>query len=155
MSLRASSRTRLAMVFMNLVRKIGNIGDGLKTNMTTTYSDQLAEQRSALLRKAVRQAGLVGLCKSVAKGDVSVSEHELTKLIDEDAQLHLGPCARSESVKPLRGHFRGSKGRRDAIAGHAVTRLAGDRRQNIGEQMPGGSEKQRGSASADPFNALG
>jgi hypothetical protein len=74
------------MVFMNLVRKIGNIGDGLKTNMTTTYSDQLAEQRSALLRKAVRQAGLVGLCKSVAKGDVSVSEHELTKLIDEDAQ---------------------------------------------------------------------
>jgi hypothetical protein len=32
-------------------------------------------------------------------------------------ELHLGPCARSESVKPLRGLFRGSKGRRDAMDG--------------------------------------
>jgi hypothetical protein len=38
-----------------------------------------------MMRDVIKRYGLIPFCKSVANGDVSVSEHELTKLISESA----------------------------------------------------------------------
>jgi hypothetical protein len=44
------------------------------------------QSHSEMLSNVVKRYGIVALCKSVEKGDVAVSEHELTKLIGEAAE---------------------------------------------------------------------
>jgi hypothetical protein len=44
------------------------------------------KSHNQLMRDVIKRYGLIPFCKSVANGDVSVSEHELTKLICEAAE---------------------------------------------------------------------
>lgn len=44
------------------------------------------QSHSGLLSDVVKRYGIVAFCKSVSAGDVTVSEHELTKLIEEQAK---------------------------------------------------------------------
>jgi hypothetical protein len=47
--------------------------------------DQTMKSHSELMRDVIKRYGLIPFCKSVANGDVRVSEHELTKVICESA----------------------------------------------------------------------
>jgi hypothetical protein len=47
--------------------------------------EQTMKSHNQLMRDVIKRYGLIPFCKSVAAGDVSVSEHELTKLISEAA----------------------------------------------------------------------
>jgi hypothetical protein len=44
------------------------------------------KSHSELMSDVVKRYGIVAFCKSVEQGDVRVSEHDLTKLIDEQAK---------------------------------------------------------------------
>jgi hypothetical protein len=60
---------------------------GVKKKRAPQQKDQTTmKTHSELLSDVVKKYGVVALCKSVEKGDVNVSEHELTKLISEHAE---------------------------------------------------------------------
>jgi hypothetical protein len=65
---------------------------GRKMAVRTRHAKRAAQKetnmqsQSELMSDVVKQYGIVPFCKSVAAGDIAVSEHELTSLIAEDAQ---------------------------------------------------------------------
>jgi hypothetical protein len=65
---------------------------GRKIAVRTRHAKRASEKeatmqsQSELMSDVVKHYGIVPFCKSVAAGDIAVSEHELTKLIGEDAQ---------------------------------------------------------------------
>jgi hypothetical protein len=65
---------------------------GRKMAVRTRHAKRAAQKEtnmqsdSEMMSAVVKRYGITAFCKSVEKGDVQVSEHELTRLIGEDAQ---------------------------------------------------------------------
>jgi hypothetical protein len=81
-------------------------GDGGDTG-TRQFDDDEQQKRNKQMTKTLsaitKKYGIVALCKSVEDGKVSVSEHELCKLIEEAAERENTTCAKLIEEQSERG----------------------------------------------------
>lgn len=64
----------------------GATGDTDQLERAERGMETTMKSYNQLMRDVIKRHGLIPFCKSVAQGEVSVSEHELTKLICEAAE---------------------------------------------------------------------
>jgi hypothetical protein len=70
----------------NYTERLSDDADADRDEDDEQQRNKQMQTHSELMSDVVKKYGIVAFCKSVEQGDVRVSEHDLTKLIDEQAK---------------------------------------------------------------------
>jgi hypothetical protein len=138
----------------------GNAGGGSTDQLERAeraMKEKSMQTHSELMSAVVKRYGIVAFCKSVEKGDVRVSEHELTRLISEAAQRENSTfeklfCAQDEQGVTLRKAINAA---RDAqFISRVTTKSVEDGMPGVASLAPRVTGGRAAQAVNDPKSAL-